>query len=831
MTSFIRKLLLNFYVKMAQEDTKESTDTSKILVREIEDEVTQSYMSYAMSVIVGRALPDVRDGLKPVHRRILHAMNGLGMHHNKPYKKSARIVGEIIGKFHPHGDIAVYDTMVRMAQPWSLRYMLVDGQGNMGSVDGDSPAAMRYTEARLTKFAEEMLADVDKETVDMVPNFDGCEKEPVVLPSRIPNLLINGSSGIAVGMATNMPPHNLSEVSDAVSAFIDNPNLNSLELGKYVRGPDFPTGGIIMGTAGIRAAYATGRGSIKVRAKAEIEDYKGKQRIIITEIPYQINKSNLIEQIAQSIRDKIIQGISDLRDESNKDGMRIVVEVKKDANPEVVLNQLFKHSALESSFGIINLAIVGGEPRVLDLRSLVACFVNHRKDVITRRTKYELRITEERLHILEGLIIALNNIDAVVQKIKKSRGTKEAMETLVADYKLTEIQAKEILDMKLQRLSSLEQEKIKEENKKLLDYADELRYILKDEKKILDLIKEDMRDIKDKYGDARRTQISSAESDDIVEEDMIEKQDVVVTISHAGYVKRIPVDTYKAQKRGGKGVIAAQTREEDYVEDLFIANTHSYLLFFTNLGQVHWLKVYEIPEGSRQAKGKAIVNLLNLKEGENVSAFIPIDQFDDKHYLVLATKQGTVKKTNLDEYSRPRVGGIKGIVLEEGDELIGAKLTDGTKELMLVTKNGLAARFHEEDAHSIGRTSKGVRGISLKDKDEVVSLLVAEHGKTIFTITENGFGKRSEVEEYRLISRGGVGVINIQCSERNGHVVTSLCVDNNDELMIMSKNGITIRTPAQGISVIGRNTQGVRIMKLEDGDCVVSATKIIQESE
>ncbi len=808
---------------------EESQASQKIVEREIEDEMVQSYMNYAMSVIVGRALPDVRDGLKPVHRRVLFSMYDLGLEHNKPFKKSARIVGDALGKYHPHGDVAVYDAMIRMAQPWSLRYNLVQGQGNVGSQDGDNAASMRYTEARLNILAEEMLADIDKETVDMAPNFDGSLKEPVVLPSRIPNLLINGSSGIAVGMATNIPPHNMTEVCSAGIALIDNPNLTQFDLIQHVNGPDFPTGGIIIGKSGIRDAYGTGRGSVVIRAKTEVEVHGGRQRIIVTEIPYQVNKSSLIEQIADSVRNKVIIGVSDLRDESDREGMRIVIELKKDANPEVVLNQLYKHSDLETSFGIINLAIVNGEPKVLNLKGLLVSYILHRKDVIAKRTHFDLKKTEERLHILVGLIIALNNIDEVIQKIKKSRGTQEAAAMLISDYRLSETQAKEILDMKLQKLSSLEQEKIREEERHLKNYAIELRSILESESKLMQLIKKDLTEVREKYGDKRRTQIVEGNVEDVVEEDLIEKQDIVVTMSHAGYVKRIPVDTYRAQKRGGKGIIAAETREEDYIEDLFTANTHSSILFFTNLGQVHWLKVYEIPEGSRQAKGKAIVNLLNLKENEKISAFIPVDKFDEQHYLVLATKQGTIKKTNLMEYSRPRQGGIKGIVLDEGDELIGAKLTDGNKELMLVTKNGNAARFHEEDARSIGRTSKGVRGISLKDKDEVVSLLICEPGKTIFTITENGFGKRSEVEEYRLIGRGGVGVINIQCSERNGHVVTSLCADNNDELMIISKNGITIRTPVQGINVIGRNTQGVRMMKLEDGDEVVSATKIAQE--
>ncbi|HME87493.1 MAG TPA: DNA gyrase subunit A, partial [Candidatus Nanoarchaeia archaeon] len=715
-----------------------------------------------------RALPDVRDGLKPVHRRILFSMNELGLKHTAKFRKSATVVGDVLGKYHPHGDLSVYDAMVRMAQDWSLRYPLIKGQGNFGNIDGDSAAAYRYTEAKLATIADEMLADIDKNTVDMAQNFDGSMKEPVVMPSRIPNLLINGSTGIAVGMATNMPPHNITEVCTAGIALIDTPNIPPAELARLIKGPDFPTGGIIIGTAGIRSAYNTGRGSVKIRSKTELETHAGKERIIVTEIPYQVNKTNLIEQIAAAVRDKIIVGISDLRDESGRDGLRIMIELKKDANVDVVLNQLFKHSQLETSFGIINLAIVKGEPKVLNIKELLYNYIEHRKEVITRRTQFDLLKTEERLHILEGLIIALNNIDAVVQKIKKSAGTKEASLMLQSDYKLSEIQAKEILDMKLQKLSSLEQEKIRTEERELKDFADSLRLILADEQKVYELIKRDFEDIREKYGDERRTAISEAEAGEVVDEDFIEKQDVVVTISHAGYVKRLPVDTYKAQKRGGKGIIAAQTREEDYVEDLFIANTHSFILFFTNTGQVHWMKVHEIPEGSRQAKGKAIVNLLNLKEGEKVTAFVQVTAFDNQHHLVLATKQGTIKKTNLSEYSRPRQGGIIGITLEDGDELIGAKLTDGKQELMLVTKNGLAARFSEEDARSIGRTSKGVRGISLKDADEVVSMLVCEPGKTIFTITANGFGKRSEVEEYRLIGRGGVGVINIQCSDRNG---------------------------------------------------------------
>ncbi len=800
----------------------------KIVSRVIEDEMQESYLNYSMSVIVGRALPDVRDGLKPVHRRILYALYDTGMLHNKPFKKSARIVGEVLGKYHPHGDAAVYETLVRMAQDFSLRYPLIDGQGNFGSIDGDSAAAMRYTEARLSKIAEELLKDIEKDTVKFIPNFDGSLKEPSVLPAKLPNLLINGTSGIAVGMATNIPPHNICEVIDATIALIDDPSASVQKLMNYIQGPDFPTGGIILGKNGIKEAYMTGKGIIKIRSKTEIEDHKGRSRIIVTEIPYMVNKSQLIEEIANLTRDKKIQGISDIRDESDREGMRIVIEIKKESNPDVVLNQLFKHTRLETSFGIIMLALVNNEPKILDLKNLIQQYINHRKEVVINRTKFDLRETEAKLHVLAGLIIALNNIDSIIKGIKASKDADSAKNFLMNNYKLTEIQAKAILDMKLQRLSSLEQEKIRKESENLTEFAAELKSILGSEQKIFQLIKNELLELKKEYGDKRKTTFAEYKGE-IETEDLIEKEDVVVTISHAGYVKRMPVDIYKAQNRGGKGIIGAETREEDFIEDLFIANTHSYILFFSNKGKVYWLKVHNIPEASRQAKGKAIVNLLSLEEGEKISAFIPIKEFDDKHFLVLATKNGIVKKTNLVEYSRPRQGGIIGIILDEGDELVKAILTDGNQNLLLATKNGLAIKFDEKEVRPIGRTSKGVKGITLKDKDELVSMIIAEPNKTILTITENGYGKRTKEEEYRVIGRAGIGVINIQCSERNGSVVSVQSVEETDEIMVVSKNGIIIRIPVSTISVIGRNTQGVRIMRLEENDKVVSAAKVVNE--
>lgn len=813
-----------------EEQAKPEQREAKIVNQLIEEEMERSYLDYAMSVIVGRALPDVRDGLKPVHRRILFAMNDMGMHHNKPFKKCARIVGEVLGKYHPHGDIAVYDSLVRMAQDFSLRYMLIDGQGNFGSIDGDSPAAMRYTECRLAKIAEEVIADIDKETVDFIPNFDGSLKEPIVLPSKIPNLLVNGSSGIAVGMATNIPPHNLKEIADGVVALIDNPNISIEQLMEIIKGPDFPTSGIILGTNGIKECYLTGRGKITVKARAVIEEHKERHKIIVTEIPYQVNKSMLVEEMADCVKDKRIQGISDIKDESNREGIRIAIDIKRDANSNLVLNQLFAYTRMTTTFGAIMLALVNNEPLTLNLKQMLDEYLKHRKIMVRKRTEFDLKKAQEKAHILEGLIIALNHIDEVVRKIKASKTVEIARDMLMADYDLSEMQAKAILDMKLQRLSSMEQEKIREEHKGLLALIEELKLILASEQRILAIIKDELSELKEKYGDARKTAIELVEGEDeLIIEDLIKEENVVVTISHAGYIKRIPAETYKSQNRGGRGVMAAGTREEDFIENLFIASTHSHILFFTNKGNVHWLKVHRIPEASRQAKGTAIINLIPLEKDEKIAAFVQVREFDDKHYLVLATKDGTVKKTNLIEYSRPRQGGIIAITLDEGDNLVNAVLTDGEKQIMLATKNGLAIKFHEEDARPIGRTSKGVRGIMLKDKDEVMGMELARDDKTLLTVTENGYGKRTMISEYRAISRGGVGVINIQCTERNGCVASIKAVEEEDEIMLLSKKGIIIRCPAKDISVIGRNTQGVKLMKLEEGDKVVGAAKVIKE--
>ncbi len=751
------------------------------------------------------------------------------MFHNKPFKKSARIVGEVLGKYHPHGDTAVYDTLVRMAQPFSLRYTLIDGQGNFGSIDGDNAAAMRYTEARLSKIADELLVDIDKETVDFQPNFDESLKEPSVLPSKIPNLLINGSSGIAVGMATNIPPHNVGEIIDGTVHLIDDPDASVTDLMKFVKGPDFPTSGIIVGQNGIRESYLTGRGRVIVKAKAEIVQQKDKERIIITEIPYMLNKSMLLEQIAQLINEKKIIGIADLRDESNREGMRVVVELKRDANSNVVMNQLFKYTRLTSTFGVNMLALVGNEPKTLNLKQLIQYFISHRQIVVRKRTQFELTKAEQRAHILEGLIIALDSIDEIIQKIKKSKDTAAAQEMLMSGYSLSEPQAKAILDMKLQKLSSLEQNRIREEHKELLKLIQELKSILASEQRILDIIKKELLEIKEKYSDKRRTVIEETEEEELVVEDLIKKEEMVITISHTGYIKRIPVDSYKSQQRGGKGVIAATSREEDFIEDLFVSSTHNYILFFSNTGKVYWLKVYNIPEASKQAKGKPIVNMLPLEKGESIQAFVPVHEFREGLYLILATRDGTVKKTDLMAYSRPRAGGIIGITLEEGDSLVNAVLTDGSQQILLATKNGNAVKFHEEDARSIGRASKGVRGIMLRGDDEVVGMVIANDEDCILTITENGFGKRTGIADYRLINRGGSGVINIKTTDRNGKVVAIKAVTDEDEVMFMSQKGIAIRTPCKGISIIGRNTQGLRLMRLSEGDKVVAAAKIVKE--
>jgi len=799
----------------------------RIVKRLIADEMRESYISYSMSVIVGRALPDARDGLKPVHRRVLYTMYENGLFHNKPFRKSANVVGNCMAKYHPHGDAAIYDTLVRMAQDFSLRYPLVQGHGNFGSIDGDSPAAMRYSEARLSKLAEEMLEDIDKETVKFQPNFDDSAKEPIILPSKLPNLLINGSSGIAVGMATNMPPHNLVEIADGIIKVIDNPDITVDELIAVIKGPDFPTGGLICGRAGIISAYHTGRGRIVVRSKTEIIDKANKKAIIISEIPYMVNKAVLVEQIADNVRNKRISGISDLRDESDREGIRVVVELKKDANPEIVLNQLYKHTRMQDSFGIINLALVNNQPKVLNLRELIICHINHRRQVIRKRTEFDLTKAEERAHILKGLRIALANIDNVITLIKKSVSADDARKLLISRFKLTEKQANAVLDMKLQKLSSLEQKKIKDELESLLKLIEQLKAILASEQKILNIIKTELLELKKKYGDERRTHFTDIE-EDIEIEDLIKEEEMVIIVTHDGYIKRLPLDTYKQQHRGGKGVIATKTKEEDFVEDIFITSTHSYLLFFTDRGMVYWLKAYKVPEESRIAKGKAIINLLNLKN-EKITSVIPIREFKKGYYLLMATKNGIIKKTELEAYSRPRANGIIAINLDKGDELINAVLTDGAKNILLATRSGMAVKFNERDARPVGRTSRGVIGIRLRENDCVVGMIIADDNKALLTITENGYGKRTLINNYRLINRGGYGVINIQCSERNGNVVSVNSINGSDEIILISRRGIVIRMPANGISLIGRNTQGVRLMRLSNDDSVVSAAKIIND--
>jgi DNA gyrase subunit A len=795
--------------------------TEKILPTMISEEMKKSYINYAMSVIVGRALPDVNDGLKPVHRRILYSMYKLGMLHNKPSKKSARIVGDVMGKYHPHGDSAIYDSLVRMAQDFSLRYPLIKGQGNFGSVDGDSAAAMRYTEAKLSKMAEELLADLEKRTVSSAPNYDGQLKEPVVLPAKFPNLLVNGSTGIAVGMATNMPPHNLTEVSDAIIQQIDNPEITGEELLQTVKGPDFPTGGQILGRSGLRKAALTGRGSVKMRGKCEVEERK----IIITEIPYQVNKTNLIEAIANLVKDKKVMGISDLRDESDRKGMRIVVILKQNANGELILNQLYKHTQLESSFGVINLALVNNQPRVLTLKEINANFILHRKTIVVKRTEFDLEKAESRAHILLGIKKALENIDAVVKTIKESDNVEYARQSLMQKFSLSEKQSVAILEMKLQKLTSLETNKIKEEYDQLLKLIVELKSILSNEGKIFTIIKEELQELKRKYGDERKTEILDIE-EAIEDEDLIQKEDCVVTVTHKGYVNRLPLDTYRQQGRGGKGIRATGTREEDFVENLFITNTHDYLMFFSNLGKVYWSKAYAISSGSRYAKGMNLVNLLNLQQNERIKAIIPVSEFIESWSLNMVTKNGLIKKTSLKEYSKPRKGGIIAINLKEEDSLIDVILTEDGEELIVASKNGQAVKFKGDQIRQVGRNSMGVRAIKLV-KDEVVG--VTRANDTLLTITENGYGKRTKVEDYRLINRGGKGVINIKTSDRNGKVVAVKSVSDKDDLIFVTKNGILIRTAAKDISTIGRNTQGLRLMRMGPGDKVISIAKVIGE--
>ena len=790
----------------------------KVIEKQIEQEVKSSFLDYAMSVIVDRALPDIRDGLKPVHRRILYGMHTMGMFRSKPYKKSARVVGEVLGKYHPHGDVAVYDSIVRMVQPFSLRYPLIDGQGNFGSVDGDSAAAMRYTEVRLSKIAEEILTDIDKDTVDFKPNFDNTLKEPEVLPAKLPNLLINGSSGIAVGMATNIPPHNIREVIDATVEVIGNPDIEIEDLMQIIKGPDFPTRGIIYGKEGIVDAYKTGRGRVVIRAKVSIETDK-KNNIIIEELPYQVNKARLIENIVELVKLKKIEGISDIRDESDKRGIRVFIKLKADANPNMVLNQLYAHTSLQTTFGVIMLALVDGVPKILDLKEIINEYLKYRENVVIRRTKYELSQAEKRAHILEGFVKALDNIDEVIQIIKKSENVETAKKRLIERFEFTEVQSDAILKMQLQRLTNLEREKIRKELAELKGLISKLKAILASRDKIFQIIKEELLEIKEKYGDERRTEITYT-TREIEEKDLIPEENVAVTLSNLGYIKKINIDEYRLQRRGGKGVIGMGTKEEDFTKAVFTCSTHDYILFFTNKGKVYWLKAYHIPTAGRTAKGRAIINLIQMERDEKISAAIPLSNFEG--YLFMATKKGTVKKTKLKDYSNPRKTGIIAIDLREEDELVNVVLTDGNKDIILSTKKGKCMKFSENDVRPTGRNTMGVRGIRLQN-DTVVSLDIAEKGKTLFTITEGGYGKRTRMEEYPIHRRGGKGVINIRL--KHGDVVSSKCIDKDDEILVITEKGIMIRIKAKDVSIIGRSTQGVRVIRVEN-DSVVDIAKI-----
>ncbi|MBM6833651.1 DNA gyrase subunit A [Megamonas hypermegale] len=795
----------------------------KVLPVNLEDEMKNSYIDYAMSVIVMRALPDVRDGLKPVHRRILYAMQEAGMGSNKPYKKSARIVGEVLGKYHPHGDSSVYDAIVRMAQDFSCRYVLADGHGNFGSIDGDSAAAMRYTEVRMSKIAELMLQDIDKQTVDFAPNYDESLKEPTVLPSKIPNLLVNGSSGIAVGMATNIPPHNLTEVIDGVLQMIDNPDITIEELMQTIKGPDFPTGAMIMGRDGIISAYKTGRGAIKMRACTEISTLpNGKPRITVTQLPYQVNKARLVERIAELVRNKTIEGITDLNDESDRNGMSIVIDLRRDANAEVILNQLYQHTQLQETFGVIMLALVNGHPRILNLKQVLHYYIKHQEDVIRRRTQYELTKAQARAHILEGLTIALDQLDPIIETIRKSPNGETAKEILMSDYTLTEKQAQAILDLRLQRLTGLEREKIETEYLEVLSYIDNLNAILADEHKILNIIKEELSAVKAKFGDARRTQITD-DTSDVDLADLIAEENVVITLTHNNYIKRIPLTTYRNQKRGGRGVTGMGTKEEDYVENMIITSTHNTILFFTNKGLVYQLKGYEIPESGRTAKGTAIVNLLPLAKDESITAIIPIEKFADDKYLFMATRNGVVKKTVLSAYDTNRKKtGLIAISLKDDDELISVKLTDGNRYIIIGTRDGMSISFNEQDVRPMGRNARGVIGIKLKGDDKVIDMDNLRKNCEVLTVTENGYGKRTPTEEYRAQSRGGIGLINIKVTEKTGFVVGVKVVNENQEFMLISTEGIVIRSNINEVSVINRNTQGVKVMNMDDNDKVAA---------
>ena len=812
--------------------------SDRIIPINIEEEMKAAYIDYSMSVIVSRALPDVRDGLKPVHRRVLFGMLDLGVTSNKPYKKSARIVGDVLGKYHPHGDSSVYDTMVRMAQPWSLRYPMVDGQGNFGSMDGDNPAAMRYTEARLQKIAEEMLADINKDTVDFKLNFDDSLQEPTVLPSRIPNLLVNGSSGIAVGMATNMPPHNLREVTAAIVAYINNRDITTAELMQHVKAPDFPTGGIIYGYAGVQEAFETGRGRIVMRAKAEIESYKNdRERIIVTEIPYQVNKANMIERTAELVNEKKIEGISEIRDESDREGMRIVYEIKRDANASIVLNNLFKYTALQTSFSVNNIALVNGRPMLLKLKDMIRHFVDHRHEVVVRRVRFDLNEAEKRAHILEGLLVALDHLDEIIKLIRGSNTPEDARLGLIQNFGLTDIQARAILDMTLRRLTGLERDKIKEEYAELMKTIESLKAILSDESLRMNIIKEETIEIRDKYGDERRTSIIHS-AEDMRMEDFVVDEEVVITISHEGYIKRTPLSEYRRQSRGGKGAMGSQSRDQDFIEHILIASNHNYMLFFTEAGRCFWLRVFEIPEGSRTSKGRAIQNVINIPKDESIKAYIKVVNLKDQTYLennfiIMCTQKGTIKKTSLEAYSRPRANGINAININEGDQLLEACMTDGQSEIVMALRSGKAIRFNESTVRPMGRTATGVRGIKLAhEQDEVIGMIAINNTETtVLVVSEKGYGKRTNIEDYRVTGRGGSGVKTINVTEKTGELVAIKGVTDFDDLMIINKSGIVIRIGVSQLRVMGRATQGVRLITLKGDDSIASIAQVARDED